>query len=145
MLQGITYKYQHPRHKHIFLIMYPFSVGFLAITSQQKYRDQILICYNSWCKDLEKHNIPYFFYCGSDKTPASNPTNPELEEHITHLDVPDDYKHVVMKVVLGVIHRMDNYESEFYLCMVTDSIMFVGNIVEYLQKNTEIKTSVNIS
>jgi hypothetical protein len=107
--------------------MNKLSICVMSTLVNDKYKNQILGCMETWGKDAENKNVIVKYFCGDIKD-----TNYTFT---THLDgVIDDYYSATFKQYYGLKYLLEYHKSEFYLIIGTDTYVNIDRVLNMLNK-----------
>lgn len=103
------------------------SICIMSTLINDKYKNQIRGCRETWSIDAEKEGIPVKYFCGNHKDNDF--------PFVTHLDnVIDDYLSATFKQYYGLQYLLNNDPADFYLVIGTDNYVNIDRILKMLEK-----------
>lgn len=100
-------------------------IGLLATTINQKYRDQIVACRETWIPEAEKHQVPVVIFGGYHVDPQVPVVN------LPH--TAEDYYSAFNKQFLGLKYLYDKYDADFYFFAGTDNYIFTHRLLKLIE------------
>jgi tetratricopeptide (TPR) repeat protein len=110
-------------------IKYRLSIGLMATLVNDKFKEQILGCQETWAKEGKILNVPVKYFCGEIRDKEF------FHEDIVHLkNVGDDYSSATYKQYYGLRYLLENYPSDFYLIAGSDNYVNIERCLKMLEK-----------
>ena len=110
-------------------VKYRLSIGLMATLVNDKFKDQIKGCQETWAKEGKSLNVPVKYFCGEIRDKDF------VREDIVHLkNVGDDYSSATYKQYYGLRYLLENYPSDFYLLAGSDNYVNIERCLKMLEK-----------
>lgn len=107
------------------------SIGVMATNVNDKYRDQIQACLDTWYQVAEQWRVPVYFFGGYIRFPHSN--------YINLPGVAEDYNSAFYKQFHGLKWMYDHLKTDFYHLIGTDTYVNIPLLIKLLRKCDKTK------
>lgn len=103
------------------------SICVMSTLVNDRYKDQIKACQDTWAKDADRLGITIKYFCGSVQDSDF--------DFVTHLDgVGDDYVSATYKQYRGLQYLQSHHPADFYLIVGTDNYVDLPRVLKMLEK-----------
>lgn len=109
------------------------SIGMMAGTAHEKYRELQRGCCETWVMQCPK----VYFFCGNHHEPEFEMEMVSMTKGIArfiHLDTAEDYESAFYKQFLGLAWMMENTPAQWYAIYGSDNYVIYDKVVETLKK-----------
>ena len=107
------------------------SIGLMASLVNDKFKEQIQGCQETWVKESAKLDIPIIYFCGNIRDQKMD----SQIKNIIHLEgVKDDYASATYKQYYGLRYLLENKPAQFYLIGGTDNYINIQRCLDMLKK-----------
>ena len=114
--------------------MAPLTIGLMATLVDQRYKDQLQACRETWIPKGRDLGVNTYFFVGE----VTDSTLEEGKTDIVRLEgVKDDYHSATHKQWFGLRYLYRYHPSKFYLLAGTDNYIHIDRILEVTEKYDE--------
>ena len=107
------------------------SIGVMATNINDKYKQQIDACLQTWCKDAEERDAKVYFFGGY--IAYTNADGSSYKNYINLPNVGENFGSAFYKQFLGLKWLYDNSPSQWYHLVGTDTYVNIANLIKLIK------------